>query len=122
MVVYRNGTKIAYLKIPQKLLDNVGAVSSDVAELMATRILARTAEANIAASVTGHLGPKAPPELDGLVFVAIAHRLGNRRTKPTVQVHELHCRPRDSRVIRQRWVVAKVLELLGDELEAFQSL
>jgi len=121
MVVYRNHTKIAYLNVPQKLLDDVGAVSSEVAELMAMRILARTAEANIAASVTGHLGPKAPPELDGLVFVAIAQLTSKRRRKPTVQVHELHCRPRDSRVARQRWVVAQVLELLGDELEATQS-
>src|SRR5262245_25098746 len=60
VVVYRNETKIVYLKIPPKLLKDVGPVSQEVAALMARRILDLTPEADLSASVTGHLGPNAP--------------------------------------------------------------
>jgi nicotinamide-nucleotide amidase len=112
MVVYRNNTKADYLGIPRNLLIDPGPVSREVAELMAQCVLQKTPEADIAASVTGHLGPDAPADLDGLVFVAVATR--NPRM---VAVHELHCRRGDSRVVRQRWVVEKALELVGDVLE-----
>jgi PncC family amidohydrolase len=111
VVVYRNETKAAYLGIPRKLLDNPGPVSRPVAELMARRVLDRTPEADLSAAVTGHLGPNAPATLDGLVFIAIAVR-----RPATIAVHELHCRRNDSRVVRQRWVVEQVLELLTDVL------
>ena len=112
VVVYRNETKTAYLDIPPKLLDDPGPVSRQVAELMAQRVLDRTPEADLAAAVTGHLGPNAPANLDGLVFVAIALR------KPaTIAVHELRCRRRDSRVVRQRWVVEQMLELLANAID-----
>jgi nicotinamide-nucleotide amidase len=107
VVVYRNATKQAYLDIPAKLLDDPGPVSAEVAELMAMRVLEKTPEATIAVSVTGHLGPNAPKELDGRVFVGVA-----KRGESTV-VHPLRCRRKDSRFVRQRWVVAHVLGLLA---------
>jgi nicotinamide-nucleotide amidase len=108
LVVYRNQTKQAYLGIPAKTLADPGPVSREVAERMARGVLAKTPEADVAVSVTGHLGPKAPKGLDGLVFVAIAVR------KPsTVQIDELHCRRQDSRARRQRWVVEQALERLA---------
>jgi nicotinamide-nucleotide amidase len=116
VVVYRNATKSAYLGIPAKLLDEVGAVSRHVAELMALRVLERTTEADIAASVTGHLGPGAPPKLDGLVFVAVARR-DKGHGKPLTK-RRLRCPKEATRGVRQRWVVEQVLRLLGNELEA----
>jgi PncC family amidohydrolase len=111
MVVYRNESKTAYLGIPRKTLEDPGPVSAEVARLMARRVLAKTPEADISLAVTGHLGPKAPADIDGLVFVGIAVR------KPAAaDVHELHCRRDDSRVARQRWVVERALELLADRL------
>ena len=74
-------------------------------------------KADIAASVTGHLGPHAPPKLDGLVFVGIALRATKNQAKPAVKIHELRCRPIDARVIRQRWVVEQVLDLLANGLK-----
>jgi len=116
VVVYRDNTKVAYLGIPRNLLVDPGPVSRPVAELMAQCVLQKTPEADIAASVTGHLGPGAPAKLDGLVFVAVATR------KPAVVTAcELRCRRRDSRVVRQRWVVEKVLELVGNELEVART-
>jgi nicotinamide mononucleotide (NMN) deamidase PncC len=41
---------------------------------MAAGVLERTPRADVAVSVTGHLGPDAPRGQDGLVFVALASR------------------------------------------------
>jgi nicotinamide mononucleotide (NMN) deamidase PncC len=92
---------------------NPGPVSREVAEQMAVRVLAKTPEADLAAAVTGHLGPNAPARLDGLVFAAVAWR-----TAPRVVVRRLRCGANESRTVRQRWVVEQVLSLLAGELEA----
>lgn len=112
VVVYRNTTKQAYLDIPAKLLDDPGPVSREVAALMAERVLERTPEATIAVSVTGHLGPNAPKELDGRVFVGVAKRGGTSR------VQALRCRKNDTRLVRQKWVIQQALDLLAGELQS----
>ena len=73
-VVYRLQTKTQWLCVPESLLIEPGPVSNPVAEAMATGVLERTSEADIAASITGHLGPNAPKSQDGLIFVGIAIR------------------------------------------------
>lgn len=75
-VVYRLDTKTRWLGIPASLLvdPGPGAVSDEVARLMAAGVLDRTPEAEMSAAITGHLGPNAPTHQDGLVFVAIARR------------------------------------------------
>jgi nicotinamide-nucleotide amidase len=115
VIVYRNATKQAYLDIPAKLLDDPGPVSAEVAELMAKRVLEKTPEATIAVSVTGHLGPNSPRDLDGVVFVGICVR------GESPAVHGLHCRRTDSRVVRQRWVVEQALARLTAALHAKQA-
>src|SRR5687768_4126344 len=74
MVVYRNETKTAWLGIPPDILRKPGPVSAQVARLMVERVLEKTPEATIAASVTGHLGPNAPKRLDGVVHIAVRWR------------------------------------------------
>jgi nicotinamide-nucleotide amidase len=120
VVVYRNQTKTAHLGIPAGILDDPGPVSREVTQLMAVRVLERTPEADVAAAVTGHLGPGAPPKLDGLIFIAVAWRgrLSSVSKIPTVNVKQLRCKKGASRVPRQRWVVEQVLEFLADELAA----
>jgi PncC family amidohydrolase len=117
MVVYRNETKTAYLDIPAKMLIRPGPVSAEVAALMARKVLNKTPEADLALSVTGHLGPNAPPKLDGRVYTAIVWRESNAHRPSLPAAHSLQCRRGDSRVARQRWVVEQVLNLLADELE-----
>ncbi len=73
-VVYQIATKQEWLGIPANLLEKPGPVSRIVAEQMATRVLERTPQADLAVSVTGHLGPNAPPQQDGLVFIGSAVR------------------------------------------------
>jgi nicotinamide-nucleotide amidase len=117
MVVYRNQTKMDYLKIDRRRLEKYGAVSAEIAADMASHVLARTAEANIAASVTGHLGPNAPPALDGLVFIGIATTSQKRRAKADEAVHKRRCRLKASRLARQRWVIEQVLDLVAQKLQ-----
>jgi PncC family amidohydrolase len=79
-VVYRLGTKQEWLGISAAVLKKPGPVSRLVAAEMAERILERTPEADIAASITGHLGPGAPKRQDGLIYVGIAQRANAKQT------------------------------------------
>ena len=72
--VYQEGTKQDWLDIPASLLEDHGAVSEPVAGQMALQSLQKTGAATLAVSITGHLGPGAPVELDGQVFVGVALR------------------------------------------------
>ncbi len=73
-VVYRIDTKSKWLDIPAELLDDPGPVSDVIARLMAERVLAITPEADLAVAVTGHLGPGAPSDLDGVVYIGTVWR------------------------------------------------
>lgn len=73
-VVYRDETKANWLGISRKILEDETAVSDTVAQAMAAHLLRHTPEADIAAAVTGYLGPDAPEHLDGVVIGATAVR------------------------------------------------
>jgi nicotinamide-nucleotide amidase len=118
VVVYRNQTKMAYLDIPAAMLEKPGPVSSEVARVMAQSVLDKTPEADVAISVTGHLGPDAPPKLDGRVYIGIARRGRSKDCGAEVSVHPLRCGKDESRAARQRWVVEQALSLLADQLES----
>ena len=79
-VVYRLQTKSKWLGVSPDILEKPGPVSRAVAAAMAEGVLRKTPEAGIAASVTGHLGPDAPRNQDGLIYVAVALR-GARRAQ-----------------------------------------
>jgi PncC family amidohydrolase len=117
MVVYRNTTKQVYLGISGELLEDPGPVSAQVAREMAESILSRTPEADISAAVTGHLGPDAPPELDGVIYIALGLRppspSAETRSPDRVVKHE--CRS-STRNARQREAVQRVLAVLADFL------
>lgn len=70
-VVYQVETKEQWLGIEPEILEDPGPVSEIVARKMAEAVLKKTKQANISASVTGHLGPGAPEGLDGKAFVGI---------------------------------------------------
>lgn len=91
-VVYRAATKAAWLDIPEAMLTRPGPVSRPVAAEMAASILRHTPEADLAVSITGHLGPDAPPRQLGLVYVAIARREG-AEIRTSVARHRLSERP-----------------------------
>lgn len=68
-VVYRIDSKIRWIDVPESILVDPGPVSGEVALAMARGARARTPEADLALSITGHLGPNAPPEQDGLCYI-----------------------------------------------------
>ncbi len=73
-VVYRLDTKHRWIDVPEAMLLDPGPVSQVVAEAMARGVLKTTPEADLAAAITGHLGPNAPEGMDGLVWMAVAAR------------------------------------------------
>jgi PncC family amidohydrolase len=82
-VVYQVETKARWLGISPVILEKPGPVSRVVAEAMARAVLEKTPHADLAAAVTGHLGPDAPAKQDGLVFVAVAVRRVEPRASAT---------------------------------------
>jgi nicotinamide mononucleotide (NMN) deamidase PncC len=114
-VTYRNETKTAYLAIDPKVLKRPGPVSELVARQMAEAVLSRTPEATVAASITGHLGPNAPPKLDGRVYVAIAFR---RKTHDDIAAFKLLLSFQLDRYERQRLAAETLLTLVADMLSA----
>ena len=120
VIVYREQTKIEYLGIDPELLAQFGAVSPQIAEAMAKAVLTSTPEADTSLSITGHLGPKAPPEQDGVVYVAIAQRPGPADVDQqiTASSTKLDCSAVRGRVRRQRWVVEQALSRLAQHMAA----
>lgn len=79
-VVYQEATKSAWIGVSPATLQQWTAVSTEVAIEMATGVLLKTPQADIAASITGYLGPETdPPEMDGVAFMAIALRDPDRQ-------------------------------------------
>lgn len=76
MVTYRGSSKTDWLGVEPEDVERDDAVNEAVALAMATGVLNATREANLALSITGHLGPNAPQHLDGLAFVGCAVRDG----------------------------------------------
>jgi nicotinamide-nucleotide amidase len=73
-VTYQEPTKTDWLRVaPADLLRHT-AVSAEVTLAMAQGVLEITSHADLAVAVTGHLGPAAPPELDGKIFIAATWR------------------------------------------------
>ena len=82
---------------------------------MAERVLAIIPEADVSVAVTGHLGPNAPPELEGLVWLAVGRRKGS--DSATVQVKRFELPPKTTRRVRQQLAVEGALRLLASNLE-----
>lgn len=107
-VTYRESAKTAWLGIDPKLIARFTPVSQEVTDAMAIQALERTAEANLSAAITGHLGPNSPSALDGCVFLAIAERAPRLavRFRKTVQ---LVARGRLARQYEAAWRVITAL-------------
>ncbi len=120
-VVYQLETKAHWLHVPRNLLRRPGPVSRAVVAKMAVGVLAATPQADVAAAITGHLGPRAPKALDGIIYVTFARRGDSH---PVIERHDLSREPYDRgsknpelrRVRRQKSAAAHLLRLVYDEL------
>jgi PncC family amidohydrolase len=112
VVTYRNETKAAWLGISPRILKKPGPVSAKVAYLMAQRVFDETPEATLAVSITGHLGPNAPPELDGIVFLCAIACDEARRASPYETMLETELQlPQADRLTRQKLAAEAALLL-----------
>ena len=106
-VTYREDTKARWIEVDGGLLAEHGAVCEQVARQMADGVLKATPEADLAISITGHLGPGAPSNLDGVVFIGHAVRDG----KTGVAKHRLIPDVESDRVRAERQFLAAELVL-----------
>ncbi|MDP6466355.1 MAG: CinA family protein [Pirellulaceae bacterium] len=110
-VTYRNRSKQDWLSVPEELLQDPGPVSEIVASKMAESALKQTREAEIAVSVTGHLGPNAPKRQDGVVFIGVAIQMADA-SRPGIEVSRHHLKT-TTRHERQREAAGLVLSNLS---------
>lgn len=114
-VTYREATKVAWLEVSQRDLERHTAVSQPVAEQMAAGVLRNTPEAQLAVSITGHLGPNAPAEFDGLAFVGTARKVAGAEEIEPGMCHRLQLRE-TARVARGWEAAIAVLRLAREQI------
>lgn len=112
-VTYRETTKTAWLGISAAEIQRHNVVSEFVARQMALGVLRLTPEAMFSASITGHLGPNAPSELDGVTYIAVAQRSGSTLTILHAARETLST---SNRLERQHEAALRVLELTRDAI------
>ena len=119
LVTYRNKSKQKWLDVDSGFLHDEGPVSAVVAKAMAAAALTKTEEADVAISITGHLGPDAPSELDGLVIIGISIRDedGNAST-----VSHSFLLSSTSREQRQQEATALVLKVLARTIQLLNAI
>jgi len=111
-VTYMDELKVQWLGVQQESIDLNTSVSEKVVYEMATGILKRTEQADIAAAITGHLGPNAPEGLDGMAFIAISRRFNQEMRTQTFKIQLEQA----SRIDRQREAAEQVLLIAIDEI------
>lgn len=87
LVTYRTHSKRRWLGVKKKQIKEFTTESQPVADSMAKLALKRTPEADYALSIVGHLGPNAPKDKDGVIWVSIARRTrkGNIKIKERME-------------------------------------
>ena len=73
-VTYRESVMQKWLGVSAETLRINTAESLETTQAMAIGVLNSTSEATFSAAVTGHLGPDAPADIDGVIFVSVAKR------------------------------------------------
>ncbi len=113
-VVYREATKTCWLGIGSEQIARFTAESMEVTLAMAEAALEETPEADLAAAITGHLGPQAPEAIDGKVFMAIAFRKSREVIPLEIQLVQI------KRSERQLEAAAHLLSFAGQKLVRFE--
>ncbi|MBU6174219.1 MAG: CinA family protein [Planctomycetes bacterium] len=127
MVVYQSRTKTAWLNIAPDGLEDPqrGPVSQWASCSLAENLLECTPHASVAFALTGHLGPGAPQELDGVVFGSFRARNKDRDNKDRDEVRiELrapapsHSQDYEGREARQLEATMRFLEWIAWKLSS----
>lgn len=114
LVTYRPCSKRAWLGVKKKTIDQFTTESEETVREMALGALQVTPEATWSVSVVGHLGPDAPPEKDGQIFLGIAQR--DDRGKPQIHTVSQSVLAPMTRSRRQNCATELVLRLTAQVL------
>lgn len=121
-VTYRDRTKQDWLGVSKELLVDPGPVSKEVVTAMARGALDLAVEADLALAITGHLGPAAPPALDGVVHLGVAcknlSRNDDLEVRTTSRMYQLESR---ERALRQHEAAQQLVITLLDTMEIFEA-
>lgn len=97
-VVYRADSKKSWLGVSDQVITKHTTESHEVAEKIAIGVLKSTPEADWSIGIVGHLGPDAPPDKDGMIFLTIVRRTKRGKIKIKESIgHKLSCEPRGAR-------------------------
>jgi len=119
-VVYQVPTKEAWLQIASELIREQGVVSGAVALAMARNVLTVTPQATVSASITGDLGPDAPPATDGTAWIACATREGRTLTKHVELPADVREEGTSLRLVRQRAAAEALLRTVFEFLKTHE--
>lgn len=107
-VTYQSESKVAWLGLKPKMLARHTPESPQAAKAMAARALRLTPHARWSVAVVGHMGPGAPPDKDGEIFLCCAYR-GRKRVKRRFRRYRCAATFREP---RQQEAVRQVFDLL----------
>ena len=122
-VVYQVPTKKQWLGISDQHFNDFDVVSGETSQAMAGGILKGTSWATIAAAITGHLGPEAPLELDGIAWATVAFRSAEHRPQQFTQKLNLDqsrvaaLEPSELRLHRQAEASRQFISIIVDALQ-----
>ena len=109
-VTYSNISKISLLGVKVEILNEYGAVSSQVAEQMALGALQHS-EADVSISITGIAGPGGGTQDKPVGTVYIATAVNNEVKNQTAKA-KLHVFEGDRRAVREQTATAAVADLI----------
>ncbi len=115
-VTYRDEVKVAWVDVDPQTIAEKTAVCGEVALQMAAGVLSSTPSARFSVSVTGHLGPDSPAELDGTAFIGFASTSSNDNVPP-VQMITFQS---NNRLERQVEATRKLLRITAEWLQRIE--
>lgn len=122
LVVYQTASKIQWLGIADQTLQENDVVSPAICVAMAENALRKTPHADVAASITGHLGPGAPDHLDGVAFCGFAQWSGKDVQTDSVRLQlDVPPCPESPVAIRMARQVLAVQQVCDDVRERLAS-
>jgi nicotinamide-nucleotide amidase len=105
LVTYSNKAKVDILKVPKKIINKYGAVSSECC-LSMVKNLSKISRANISVSITGIAGPNGGNKLKPVGLVYIGIKKGNK-----ISIQENLFKSKN-RISIQKSITLKVLKAL----------
>ena len=105
LITYSNKTKIDILKVPKKIINKYGAVSSECC-LSMVKNLSKISKSNITVSITGIAGPNGGTKLKPVGLVYIGIKKGNN-----IGVQKILFKSKN-RISIQKATTIKVLKLV----------